>query len=371
MTASDPLAGVKRSVAVIDASAAHRAEVTAALMSFYDATPYGDGRAALRALAADPPGLILVGEHVGSGDALHFIQALRAERALRLVPVVRILSREDPGLVAEGKAAGATGHIAKPYRRSALIRCISHHLNVSIEHEWEALAETPRAALKNTAGIFSSITDVIATGEIVPLAAVKDAVQPLVQAVENNDFKAILEGVRDHDDYTYAHSMRVATLLSLLGHAAGFKNDEQLLLASGGLLHDVGKMTIPHHILNKPGKLDVAEFEIIKSHVPETVKYLHAAGNIPQAVFIIAGQHHEKIDGTGYPNGLKGGQLNELARMAAVVDVFSALTDRRVYKAPMESDKALDIMEGEMINHLDQHYVKIFKSILSDADVLS
>ena len=92
--------------------------------------------------------------------------------------------------------------------------------------------------------------------------------------------------------------------------------------------------------------------------------------NLPSAVFIIAEQHHEKIDGTGYPNGLKGKDLNELARMAAVVDVFSALTDRRVYKEPMPVAKAMQIMTDEMTSHLDQKYVKMFRSILIDAKLL-
>ncbi|MGB4107612.1 MAG: HD domain-containing phosphohydrolase [Alphaproteobacteria bacterium] len=360
----------KHAVALID-STSHRGEVEKALTSFYEVASYSDGREALKKLAAQPPAIILVGEEVTPGSSLSFIRAARGERALSEIPVLYIIDKKNFGLIAEGKAAGTSDFITKPYRRSELIKAISRQLNASIEHEWEALPVLQRSALKGTADVFGNLADVLSTGETLPLNAVKDAVQPLVTAIENNDFKAILEGVRNHDDYTYAHSMRVATMLSLLGHAAGFKNDEQLMLASGGLLHDVGKMTIPHHILNKPGRLDAAEFEIMKSHVPETIKYLKAAGNMPNAIFIIAEQHHEKIDGTGYPNGLKGAELNELARMAAVVDVFSALTDRRVYKPPMESSKAIEIMKNEMTTHLDQNFVKMFSSILTDADILS
>lgn len=286
------------------------------------------------------------------------------------VPLLHVVNSEDKTFNAFSKTIGASAHLARPYRRSMLVHAISQLLNSSIEKEWEALPELQRSALKNSVGIFNNIADILDSGEAVAFSAVKDSVQPLVTAIENNDFRIILDGVRNHDDYTYAHSMRVATLLSLLGHAAGFKNEEQLLLASGGLLHDVGKMKIPHNVLNKPGKLDEAEFELIKTHVPETMKYLKTAGNIPQAVMIIAEQHHEKLNGMGYPNGLKGNQLNELARMAAIVDVFSALTDRRVYKPPMESHDAITIMTEQMGDHLDQHFVKMFKSILSDAEIL-
>ena len=159
----------------------------------------------------------------------------------------------------------------------------------------------------------------------------------------------------------------MATLLSLFGSAAGVKGDELLTLASGGLLHDAGKMSIPHDVLNKPGKLDEAEFIVMKSHVPETIKFLCGNPEIPKAVLDIASQHHEKINGTGYPNGLKGSELNELARMASIVDVFSALTDRRVYKPPMEPEKAIKIMTEEMTTHLDQNFLRLFQAMLLDA----
>jgi putative nucleotidyltransferase with HDIG domain len=188
-----------------------------------------------------------------------------------------------------------------------------------------------------------------------------------VNAVAQHDFKGILNGVKEHDNYSYAHSLRVATLLSLFGHTLGLKKEDQLVLASGGLLHDAGKISIPHEVLNKPGRLTEPEFMVMKSHVTETIKFLNNSPDMPKPVIIIAAQHHEKLDGTGYPNGLKGGELNDLARMASIVDVFSALTDRRVYKPPMEAETALGIMTEQMKSHLDQHFVSLFKSMLLDA----
>jgi putative nucleotidyltransferase with HDIG domain len=361
----------KRLVAVIDSDAAHRDKICTALMSYYVVTELGQPAEAIKQMAENVPALIITGERVEPGGSPAFIRNVREQAALKDVPILHVIESDtNTALITEAEAAGADSHLARPYRRSDLIRRISEMLNTSIEKEWEALPELQRDALQKSVGVFHDIADVLTSGEAVAFGAVKDNCQPLVEAIENNDFQSILDGVRNHDDYTYAHSMRVATLLSLLGHAAGFKNDDQLLLASGGLLHDVGKMMIPHNILNKPGKLSEEEFEIMKSHVPETLSYLDTAGDIPKGVMIIAAQHHEKIDGTGYPYGLKGKELNELARMAAIVDVFSALTDRRVYKPPMEADKAMTIMTEEMTNHLDPHFVKLFKGVLVDSGVL-
>jgi putative nucleotidyltransferase with HDIG domain len=364
------LSAAKQVVAVVDSFARHREEVYDALRLPYDVAAFSDGKEALKSFSAEPPSVIIACDGIQPSGAFNFIKAIREDRKLQHLPVIFVSEESGFGSIANAKAAGATEYLVKPYLRSKLIHTVSHLLNAKVEQEWEVLPEVQKAALKNTVSIFGDIADVMSASEVIPFTMVKDSVQPLVTAIESNDFKSILDGVRNHDDYTYAHSMRVATMLSILGHAAGFKNDEQLLLASGGLLHDVGKMMIPHNILNKPGRLDEAEFEIMKTHVPETIKYLQAASDIPNAVFIIAEQHHEKLDGMGYPHGLQGGQLNELARMAAIVDVFSALTDRRIYKPPMEAEKAFDIMLNQMTGHLDQKYVNMFREILLDVKVL-
>jgi HD-GYP domain-containing protein (c-di-GMP phosphodiesterase class II) len=178
-----------------------------------------------------------------------------------------------------------------------------------------------------------------------------------------------LRGVRGHDNYTYAHSLRVATLLSLFGGNIGLSTDDQSMLATGGLLHDLGKLQIPIRILNKSGRLTKEEFLAMQRHVPATLSLLENCPDLPKGVFIMAGQHHERLDGTGYPNGLKGNQLNQLARMISIVDVFTALTDRRVYKQPMLPEKALAIMSNEMTAHLDMQLLAFFRHMLLDAAV--
>ncbi len=345
--------------------------VRGVLAHFCDVSAHHGSYETIKSISGKVPSVIIVDEEVSLGSSVDFIRALRLEEALRDVPVILSISLEKKKPIEECRALCASGDLIKPLTRGALIKAVTGHLSTAVEKTWEALPDMQRSALQKTVGMFSDIADVLSKGEAMPYASVEESCEPLVQAIEANDFMPILDGVKDHDDYTYAHSMRVAAMLTLLGNAAGFKKEDQLLLASGGLLHDVGKMKIPHHILNKPGRLDEEEFEIIKTHVPETIKYLEGVADIPKPIFIIAEQHHEKIDGTGYPHGLEGKKLNELARMAAIVDVFSALTDRRIYKPAMPASKAMNIMTEEMDNHLDQHYVKLFRSILIDSGVLS
>ena len=141
-----------------------------------------------------------------------------------------------------------------PSARGSLITAVSRLVNRSVEHRWTTLQPSQRQALVDLRCIsFNRLSDGIAEGKPVLYQSVKDACSPLIQVVANNDFKSMLQGVRDHDNYTYVHSMRVATYLALFGFNLRMSKEEQLLLAGGGLLHDVGKTTIPHAVLNKPG----------------------------------------------------------------------------------------------------------------------
>ncbi|MDD2856791.1 MAG: HD domain-containing protein, partial [Desulfuromonadaceae bacterium] len=127
-------------------------------------------------------------------------------------------------------------------------------------------------------------------------------------------------------------------------------------------LHDVGKIGIPDRILLKPGKLDYDEFEIMKDHTVIGSKILQDAQHYPllEAGRIIAMQHHEKWDGSGYPLGLSGNDVNIFARIVSIVDVFDALTSERPYKKAFSIEKSREIMTGSMLPFFDPELLKIF-----------
>ena len=199
-----------------------------------------------------------------------------------------------------------------------------------------------------------------------PYEELNDSCAPLVEAIQSNNYKEILKGIRNHDNYCYVHSLRVATLLALFGHTIGIRGDDLMILSTGGLIHDLGKMAIPHDILNKQGQLIGDEWDIMKSHVTKTEQFLSGNTEIPKGTLTIAHQHHERMDGSGYPECLEGDELNDLARMSAIVDVFSGLTDRRVYKDSMPPEDALERM-SKMRGKLDQHLFGMFREMLLDS----
>jgi len=133
----------------------------------------------------------------------------------------------------------------------------------------------------------------------------------------------------------------VCALLVAFSREMDFDKDVVLNAGLGGLLHDIGKMKVPDHILNKPGSLSESEFVVMKSHAALGRDLLRQTPGIPDIAVSITGQHHERVDGTGYPDKLKKDEISTFGQMAAIVDVYDALTSDRVYHKGMEPTAAL------------------------------
>ncbi|OGS99443.1 MAG: phosphodiesterase [Gallionellales bacterium RIFCSPLOWO2_12_FULL_59_22] len=162
-----------------------------------------------------------------------------------------------------------------------------------------------------------------------------------------------LARLKDKDDYTYMHSVAVCALMVSLARTLGL-NDEQARQAGlAGLLHDVGKMMVPLSILNKPGKLTDAEFDKMKSHPAEGHKMLLEGIGIGEVALDVCLHHHEKVDGSGYPERLADQQISLYAKMGAVCDVYDAITSNRPYKNGWEPAESLRKMAEWSKGHFD------------------
>lgn len=165
--------------------------------------------------------------------------------------------------------------------------------------------------------------------------------------------------IKTHDEYTFMHSVAVCALMVALARQMDL--DEHLVMEAGigGMMHDLGKAMMPLEVLNKPGKLTDAEFDIMKSHPQAGWKMLMDSGEATEGTLDIALHHHEKFDGSGYPKGLKGDQISLLSRMGAICDVYDAVTSNRPYKNgwdPAESIKRMASWKG----HFDETIFKAF-----------
>jgi HD-GYP domain-containing protein (c-di-GMP phosphodiesterase class II) len=182
--------------------------------------------------------------------------------------------------------------------------------------------------------------------------------EELLQA--NLETMRVLGGaIAKRDSDTDAHNYRVSIYSVRLAEAVGLPIEQIKSLIKGALLHDVGKLGIPDGILLKPGKLDVEEFEIMKTHVNHGIDITEGAEWLVDGQLVIAG-HHEKFDGSGYPRGIEGDSIPVIARIFAIADVFDALTSKRPYKEPFSFDKTLLILEDSRGSHFDPKLLDAF-----------
>lgn len=195
-------------------------------------------------------------------------------------------------------------------------------------------------------------------------AASAEKVMPLVDeisaSIRRNQAALIsLVRLKSQDDYTYMHSVAVCALMTALAKELGLGESEVKQAGLAGLMHDIGKAVIPLDVLNKPGALTEDEFTLVKLH-PEQGHDLLREANILDAVTLdVCLHHHEKVDGSGYPNRLAGDQISLYAKMSAVCDVYDAVTSDRPYKAGWEPGVALQRM-AQWVNHFDQTVFKAF-----------
>lgn len=169
-----------------------------------------------------------------------------------------------------------------------------------------------------------------------------------------------LVDIKSMDNYTYEHSISVTTLAIVLGLELKLDKKRLTELAIGALLHDIGKVFIPKEILLKKGKLLDQEFQIIKEHTTIGYDYIKNDINITVPSSIIALQHHEKIDGTGYPQGVKGDRIHDYAKIAAIADVYDALTSDRPYRRAMSPNEAIEYIMGSAERHFDYSMLNAF-----------
>ena len=208
--------------------------------------------------------------------------------------------------------------------------------------------EMPKAreAERKTRNVIQTIMTDVRLGRSVDTSAAKEVVGELTESiVRNPDAMMCLSMLKEADEYTALHSLRVCILAVAFGRELGYPIDRLEQLGTGALLHDLGKLKIPLDILNKPGRLTTEEFDVIKSHVPLGVQVLEQSkGGIADTAIDVARYHHERIDGSGYVSGRGKEDIPEFGRIGGIVDCYDAITSDRIYKKGISAYDALKKM---------------------------
>ncbi len=274
----------------------------------------------------------------------------------------------DLGLDVEG------GDVGPVVDRADVDTAIEHELRdmatrpASLAELGEPLDPVSRAAalVRRSVPKITSLFQEARLGRAVDARSCEAMVDEITASVETDPGSLIsVVRLKNHDEYTYMHSVAVSALMVALGRQLGLKGDLLRRAGLAGMLHDLGKARMPLEILNKPGKLTDAEFAIIKSHPTVGHAMLLEGKGAGPVVLDVCLHHHEKFDGTGYPDGLAGDKISLLARMGTVCDVYDAITSVRPYNSGWDPGEALRRM-AQWKGHFDP---KVFQAFVKTVGI--
>ncbi|MDR0855203.1 MAG: response regulator [Christensenellaceae bacterium] len=296
------------------------------------------------------PDMILLDIEMPEMDGYEALKKLKDNRLWADIPVIFLTVKVDEGSELHGLSLGAIDYVSKPFSAPLLLKRIENHL----------LIEQQKKALRN---VNDHLEDIVKqrTAQVINL--------------QNTILSAVADLVEFRDDVTGGHVSRsqafLSILIDLVIEARVYVKDvakwNMNYIVPSAQLHDVGKIAISDIILNKPGKLTPEEFEIMKTHAQigaQFIKQIEGNGaddhDFLRHARLIAGGHHEKWDGSGYPMGLKGEDIPLEARIMAIADVYDALVSARPYKRPLSTDEAKTIIVDGRGTHFDPILVDLF-----------
>jgi putative two-component system response regulator len=290
-------------ILIVDADTDHRREIIHTLAELHHQLIEVSSTAeALLAMQNHQIDLVMVDARVPEIGGLAFCQAVRKTPETRLIPVFIQSSEADRDLEPQAFRAGADEFLVAPVKPSSLCARVDATLRL----------------------------------------------KPMIDSLDNSEtvLFSLARSVEDRDPDLGQHCQRLALMASAMGLVLGLPAADIRALQHGGYLHDIGKIGIPDRVLFKPGPLTPDEWEIMRSHAERGERICACMKSLAPVLPIIR-HHHEKFDGSGYPDGLKGEQIPLLARILQVVDIYDALTTERPYKRAYSPDEALAIMREE------------------------
>lgn len=303
-------------LAVDDTSASLRLLTDILKVEGYEVRSAISGELALRAAASNPPELVLLDIRMPEMDGYEVCRRLKAQPETRDVPVIFVSAVSETDEKVHGFEVGAVDFVTKPYQRDELLARVRTHLELNrLRNHLEDLVEERTAELKESEKrLRTSLLD-----SITALAAI----------------------VEMRDPYTAGHQRRVAQIAIAIAKELQLPAEQVEGIHLAGVVHDVGKIQVPSEILTKPGKLTGLEFSLIKEHAQNGYEILSNI-DFPWPIAEIVLQHHERQDGSGYPQGLDDGKILLEAKILAVADVVESMMSHRPYRPALGIDAALE-----------------------------
>ena len=308
----------------------------------YEFSFANSGEKALSILNSDDADfdLILLDIMMPGIDSYETCKRIKASSQYQDIPIIFLTAKADVDSIAKAFQAGGVDYVTKPFHAAELLARVRTHIQLYQTKKW---LEQQNIDLETKS---------------------RFAQARLLSELENSQKELIwflTELMESTSDETGKHIRRVAEISALLAKLHPTLTDMDAdTLYHASPMHDIGKMTVPHEILHKPGKYTPEEFEIMKSHTTNAYKLLSGSKRkLIKSAAIIAHQHHEKWDGSGYPRALKGDDIHIYGRIVALADVFDALTHQRCYKPAWSVNEAIEFIKEQRGLHFDPELVDL------------
>lgn len=315
----------------------------------YEIATAPNGEIALEVLQGFEPDLILMDIMMPGMDGYETCKAIKKNPNHQKIPVIFISALNDTQDVCQAFSHGGVDYVVKPFRREEVLSRVETHLQL-----YHLLREREKQAVLLEEKVRERTQEL------------NDIAQQLHET-RREVINCLGRAGEYRDNETGMHVVRMSYFSARLGREMGMSEEDADLLFHASPMHDIGKIGIPDNVLLKPGKLDAEEWEIMKTHVTIGVEILSRDDSPLMAMArLVALHHHEKFDGSGYPNGLKGDQISLEGRIIAVCDVFDALTSERPYKKAWSMEESLNFLEEGKGKHFDPLVVDTFKKIFPE-----
>ncbi|PLW83947.1 two-component system response regulator [Kineobactrum sediminis] len=303
-----------------------------------------DPRQVVQRYRSARPDLVLLDINMPHLDGFEVLEQLKGLQDPLMPPIVMLTAQHGKEFMLRALSAGARDFITKPFDRNELLMRVRNLLDAHMGHR---LLHDQKTWLEET--VWQRTSELRRTR--------LDVVQRLGKAAEYRD------------EETGAHVLRMSYSCALLAKEYGWNESQTDMILNASPMHDIGKIGIPDAILLKPGKLEPHEWEVMKTHVTIGAGMLEGdSSSLIKMAHEIALTHHEKWDGSGYPHGLAGADIPLSGRIAALADVFDALTSERPYKKAWTVEAAMDLVRENRGKHFDPDLVDVLEANLSGVE---
>jgi putative nucleotidyltransferase with HDIG domain len=305
---------------------------------------------------------IVVDINLRSAESVQRVRNKLRTEAYRAMPRLFVLADALHHGSMQAWALGATDTIARPFNPESILQRIRAAFPDTEGFDATEGGKALNSGIAAAHAVMVKIFDRLPAGIPLTFDDIQKAETQILKAIKKTSLREWLLAIGRHHTASYRHCLFVTGFAVAFAQHLGMREDDQRRLARAALLHDVGKAFVPVAILDKPGALSDEEMREIRKHPRLGYDTLAAQGGFPPEMLDVVLHHHEFLDGSGYPDGLRGDQISDIVRLTTIVDIHSALVEKRAYREPLTHAKAFALME-QMGGKLDQHLLQAFRPV--------